>query len=256
MANALPFDSDKEVVAGLRTPTMDEQRRMWNWHWQNWRERAAINDWVLRRGERVLDMLSSLALDRPKILDLGCGNGWFCQELSRFGQVTGIDLSEEAIAHARASYPHITFLAGNALTTALPAGDCDVVVSQEVLAHVEDQAQYLRQASTVLRPGGYLILTTCNKFVTDRLGPGWESWPPEHIERFVDMRGLKQLLLPRFRVLRTTTAIAIGNVGILRLVNSRKLNRALRLLIPERQLETLKERAGLGYSLIVLAQRR
>src|SRR3989442_11595788 len=46
--------------------------------------------------------VASLALERPKILDLGCGNGWFSQELSRFGLVTGVDLSAEAIAMAEA----------------------------------------------------------------------------------------------------------------------------------------------------------
>jgi polysaccharide pyruvyl transferase WcaK-like protein len=115
-----------------------------------------------------------------------------------------------------------------------------VVVSQEVLAHVDDQRKYLQVAANVLRPGGYLIVTTANKFVMDRLGPMWDSWPPEHIENFVDMKGLKQLLAPRFRVLRTTTVIPIGGGGILRLVNSNKLNKALSLLIPDRYLETRK----------------
>jgi 2-polyprenyl-3-methyl-5-hydroxy-6-metoxy-1,4-benzoquinol methylase len=238
------------------TSTIDEQRRFWDWHWQNWVERKAINDWVLKRGGRVLDIVSSLTLDRPKILDLGCGIGWFSQELSKFGQVTGIDLSEDAIAKAKASYPHITFLAGNVLADALPEGHFDVVVSQEVLAHVEDQPKYLQVAANVLRPGGYLILTTANKFVLDRLGASIsDPWPREHIEKFLDMKGLKRLLFPHFRVLRTTTFLPLGNAGILRLINSHKLNTALSLLIPERYLETLKERAGFGYSLLVLAQR-
>lgn len=257
MDKALPFNSDTEIAAGLRTPTVDEQRRLWDWHWQNWQERRAISDWVLQRGERVLAFFSSLALDHPEILDLGCGHGWFSQELSRFGQVTGVDLSEQAIATAKTLYPHITFLAGNVLSCALPAARFDVVVSQEVLAHVDDQAKYLQVAATALRPGGYLILTTANKFVMDRRGPTWDSWPPEHIEKFVDMKGLKRLLLPHFRVLRATTAITtVGSAGILRVINSFKLNKVLSLLIPERYLETLKERAGFGYSLIILAQKK
>lgn len=256
MANSVDFSSKRDITPDSQTPTIDEQRRFWDWHWENWRERGAISDWVLQRGERVLRMVFSLALDHPKILDLGCGNGWFSQELSRFGHVTGIDLSEEAIAKAKASYPHITFLAGNVLANALPAEHFDIVVSQEVLAHVEDQATYLHVAARVLRPGGYLILTTTNKFVLDRLGDSmWDPWPREHIERFLDMKGLKRLLVPHFRVLRATTVRPLGSAGILRLINSSKLNKALSLLIPERYLEILKERAGFGYSLLALAQR-
>src|SRR2546423_9880243 len=243
-------------LANPNTPTIEVQRGCWDWHWQNWRERKTINEWVLKRGERVLRILESFALVRPTILDLGCGMGWFSQELSRFGSVTGIDLSEEAIAKAKASYPHVTFMAGNALTHSLPAGKFDVVVSQEVLAHVDDQAKFMQVAAAALRPGGYLIVTTANRFVTDRLEEGWDPWPRGHIETFVDRKGLKRLLSPHFRVLRMSSMIFVGQKGILRLVNSAKLNAVLRLLIPKRYLEDWKGRAGLGYCLIALAQKR
>lgn len=205
-------------------------------------------------GERVLSLFSSLGLNHPRILDLGCGNGWFSQELSKFGAVTGIDLSEDAIAKAQASYPHITFLAGNVLTASLPSGSFDVVVSKEVFAHVDDQVRFLDVAANALRPGGYLILTTANKFVLDRLGTSAWAWPREHVERFVDLKGLRRLLSTRFRVLRAMTALPMGNAGMLRFINSGKVNKALNLLIPERVLTGLKERAGLGYCLIALGQ--
>ena len=238
-----------------RLPTIGEQGRFWDWHWQHWRERNAISDWALKGGERVVSVLRSLELDRPKILDMGCGIGWFSQEFSRFGEVTGIDLSDHAIAQAKASYPHITFRVGNAITDPLPAGQFDVVISQEVFAHVEDQAKYLQAAANALRPGGYLIVTTANKFVLDRLGNSmWEPWPREHIETYHDMKSFKRLLSRYFRVLRTTTVLPMGSAGILHFVNSRKVNKALSLLIPERWLTTLKERAGLGYCMIALGQ--
>lgn len=243
-------------IADSRLPTIEEQRGCWDWHWQNWQGRRAINEWVRKRGERVLQILSSLGLSRPAVLDLGCGMGWFSDELSRFGPVTGIDLSEEAIAQAKANYPHVTFMAGNALTHPLPVGQFDVVVSQEVLAHVDDQARFVRVAAAALRPGGYLIVTTANRFVTGRLGKGWDDWPREHIERFVDRRGLKRLLSLHFRVLRTTSMIFLGDKGILRWANAPKLNRALSFLLTERGLEALKERAGFGYFLIALAQKK
>jgi len=256
VARPIDVGSQPGIAAASRTPTIEEQRGCWEWHWQNWRERKAINEWVLKRGERVLQILDSLALVHPTILDLGCGMGWFCNELSRFGSVTGIDISEEAIAKAKATYPRITFVAGNALTHPLPAARFDVVVSQEVLAHVDDQAKFVEVAATALRPGGYFIVTTANKFVTDRLATGWDPWPAQHLERFVDRRGLRRLLSWHFRVLRTTSMIFVGDSGILRLVNSHKLTRALGLLMLSGYLEAWKERAGLGYSLIALAQKK
>ena len=256
MTNSLELRTDREAAREPRLPTIGEQGRFWDWHWQHWRERNAISDWALKGGERVVSILRSLELDRPKILDMGCGIGWFSQEFSQYGEVTGIDLSEHAIAQAKASYPHISFRVANALADPLPAGQFDVVISQEVFAHVEDQAKYLQAAANTLRPGGYLIVTTANRFVLDRLGDSMWKWPREHIETYHDMKSFKRLLSRSFRVLRTTTILPMGSVGILYFVNSRKVNKRLSLLIPERWLTALKERAGLGYCMIALAQRK
>jgi len=240
-----------------RTPGIDAQRKFWDWHWQNWQERKTLNEWTARRAEVMLDIIRSLRLEQPKFLDLGCGRGWFTARLAELGEATGVDLSPDAIAAARSEYPGIAFLSGNLYEAPLPVEHFDFVVSQEVIAHVEDQNRYVARAANALRPGGYFIVSTGNKFVMDRLGDvGWNVHPPDHIERELGMKGLKKLLRPRFNVLRSRTIIPLGHAGVLRMVNSVKLNAALGLLIPPRQLEALKEKAGLGYQMIVLAQRR
>jgi 2-polyprenyl-3-methyl-5-hydroxy-6-metoxy-1,4-benzoquinol methylase len=136
----------------------------------------------------------------------------------------------------------------------LPEGQFDVVVSQEVIAHVPDQTGYLERAARVLKPGGYLIVTTPNRFVHFR--NHWAPIPPGHIEQWLSRGALKRLLRPYFQVLRSTTVVPIGHGGILRLVNSPKLNWALGLLFPPERIEAFKERAGFGWTQIVLAQKR
>lgn len=241
----------------LGLSTIDNQKRFWDWHWQHWRERNVLSDWAVQRGEAVVALMRSLPLLRPRILDLGCGMGWFTEKFAELGPTTGIDLSTEAIAIAQARCPHVTFLAGSVYDSPLPAEHFAIVVSQEVLARVDDQPRYLEQAADMLQPGGYLVLTTLNKFVTDRLGDlRFAPLPPDLTEQFVDRRGLERLLRPRFDVLRMTTLTPLGNGGILRLVNSHALNTTLGWVIPPRYLERAKEWAGLGYSLIALAQKR
>src|ERR1051326_5010364 len=39
----------------------------------------------LRRGDKILAYLRSLRIERPTILDMGCGMGWFADKLSQFG---------------------------------------------------------------------------------------------------------------------------------------------------------------------------
>lgn len=237
-------------------PSVAAQRTFWNEHWQHWQARHALNAWAHRRNDAILECLRSLRLGPARILDLGCGPGWFTDTLAQFGDVTGVDLSEEAIAMARARAPHVRFLAADLYRADLPLGHFDVVVSQEVLGHVEDHGAYVDRAADLLRPGGHLLLATPNRFVLDRLGDGgWASYPSEHIDDHLDRRGLRRLLERRFRVLRLSTIVPIGQGGILRVTNSAKLNRALGWLISEQRMVSLKEAAGLGYQLVALAQK-
>ncbi len=241
----------------LRLPTISAQRRFWDSHWQLWQERKVINAWALRRFAVIRELVVSLPFTRPTILDLGCGPGFYTEQLGQLGEVTGIDLSEHAIAAARARVPHVRFLAGDVYELPLTARHFDIVVSQEVISHVQDQAGYVERAAYALKPGGYLILSTDNKFVMDRLGSlPWPKFPPEHIETFLDRRGLQALLAPTFDIVRMTTVIPVGNGGILRLVNSTKLNLALSRVLSLHRLEAFKERAGLGLSIIALARKR
>lgn len=251
-----PNDGRQAVLEpGLRT--IDNQKRFWDWHWQHWREHNVLSDWAVRRGDVIVALLRSLPLVRPRILDLGCGMGWCTEKFAELGPTTGIDLSTEAIAVARARCSRATFIAGSAYDTTLPAAHFDVVVSQEVLPRVEDQPRYLERAADVLRPGGYLVLTAANKFVMDRLGDsGFAALPSELIEQYRDRRGLKHLLRPRFDILRMTTLMPLGNGGILRLVNSSTVNRVLGVVIAPRYLERFKEWAGFGYTILALARRR
>jgi len=235
-------------------PGVAEQRQFWEAWNPNMRDPEHLNEWCIRRAEAILLLLRSLGLDRPRILDLGCGTGWLSAMLANLGSTTGVDLAEGVIATAKARYPNVTFLAGDILQMSLPANHFDIVVSQEVIAHVSDQDAYLDRAFRALKTGGYFLVTTPNKFIIERVD--FPPQPPAHIERWLTMRQLKRLLRPRFHVLRSMTILPMGHRGILRLVNSCKINAALGLVVSWPRLEAFKERLGLGYTLIVLAQKR
>ena len=238
-------------------PSIWEQRRFWDWHWEHWQERRTINDWKDKRHDTMLTMLSELRLDHSKLLDLGCGPGRYTEKLTRFGQVTGIDLSEQAINVARSRYPGITFVAGSLYELPLPREYFDVVVSQEVIDHVEDQVAFLERAAGALKPGGYLVLSCANRFVMDRLGEGeFPPQPPAHITRCRSAREWKRLLGRRFQVLRIRSILpVVGKRGLLRFANAGKVNAVVGALVGPERLTALKEWAGLGYTLIVLARR-
>jgi 2-polyprenyl-3-methyl-5-hydroxy-6-metoxy-1,4-benzoquinol methylase len=240
-----------------QAPPINRQREFWDSHWEQWEERKVLNAWTERRSREILGIIYGLSIKSPRFLDFGCGKGWFTELLASLGEAHGIDLSPEAIAYAKSRRPDITYLAGNAYEVPLPTDYFDVVVSQEVISHVEDQPAYVDRAADTLKKGGYFIVTTGNKFVIDRLGDaGWHKYGPEHIENELTHRQLKNLLSARFRVLKTSSIIPHGQRGVLRLINSHKINAAIARIISQERLDNWKERAGLGWQLVFLAQKR
>jgi len=240
-----------------QVPSIDDQRQFWNRHWQQWQERKVLNGWTERRALEILKLIHGLSLSQPRMLDFGCGLGWFTERLADLGEAHGIDLSPEGIAVAQSRHPEIKYLAGSVYEAPLPKNYFDVVISQEVIAHVEDQPKYVARAAEVLKTGGYFIVTTGNKFVMDRLGEvGWHAYPPEHIERELSRGQLRKLLAPYFRPLKAFTILPHGSRGILRIVNSYRLNSLAGKVISEKKIDEWKERAGFGWQMVFLAQKK
>jgi SAM-dependent methyltransferase len=124
-----------------------------------------------------------------RILDVGCGAGGMLEPLSRYGSVTGVDMSAELVefCHQR-GFPDV--VAGSAYE--LPAGDgsVDLVTLFDTIEHVPDDARALREVRRVLAPGGLVFISTpAYQFLyanNDRVA---------HHERRYTGRGLRRKLI-------------------------------------------------------------
>jgi ubiquinone/menaquinone biosynthesis C-methylase UbiE len=110
-----------------------------------------------------------------RVLDLACGEGYGAALLARrASHVTGVDVSQQAIDHAKRAYPslaNVEFKAGSC--TAIPAPDAsiDVAVSFETLEHIAEQERFMAELARVLKPGGLLLISCPNKAeYTDKRG--------------------------------------------------------------------------------------
>ncbi|AMQ57487.1 class I SAM-dependent methyltransferase [Algoriphagus sanaruensis] len=102
------------------------------------------------------------------VLDIASGEGYGSFLLAKeASQVIGVDLAQEAIDHARASYPkeNLQFIQGSILEIPSPDHSFDVVVSFETLEHVSDHEQTFAEIKRVLKPDGILIISTPEKSV-------------------------------------------------------------------------------------------
>jgi SAM-dependent methyltransferase len=186
------------------------------------------------------------------ILEVGCGNGWLCPSLKAFGRVTATDLSERAVEEAAARVPDVKFVGGDFMALDLGAKRFDVIVTLEVLSCVEDQAAFLAKLASLLRNFGILILATPNRTVLERHNRVRPA-SPDQLRHHVDREELVSLLTPHFKILDMRTVCPTANKGLYRFVLGRRPKKILRKLFG-RSIERIMARAGMGWSLMALAQ--
>jgi SAM-dependent methyltransferase len=100
-----------------------------------------------------------------RVLDVASGEGYGARILAAAGaaSVTGADVDEQAVEHARSRYPEAEFVTGDIAKLPLEDGAFDLVVSFETIEHVPKPEEALRELRRVLAPDGRLVISTPNK---------------------------------------------------------------------------------------------
>ena len=119
------------------------------------------------RSAKVLAFLEqSGVIPRGRILDAGCGGGGMPLSLAEeTSQVVGIDLVDRfrdagtRLARER-SLPNLDFVQADATSLPFSPASFDAVLSHAVIEHVADADRYLAQCRRVLKPGGWMYLST------------------------------------------------------------------------------------------------
>lgn len=131
-------------------------------------DKAALRgepSYVWRAGqERRLQMIVNAAENRisGRILENGCGVGMYVEHLKPFGgEIFGLEYDYERTAEAGQNSPRILNAAGENLP--FPSNSFDLILSHEVIEHVQDDAMAIREMIRTLRPGGRLTLFCPNR---------------------------------------------------------------------------------------------
>jgi SAM-dependent methyltransferase len=126
-----------------------------------------------------------------RVVDLGCGFGWFCRWARQQGAaaVLGIDVSEKMLARARATTTDaaITYLSADMGGVELPQAAFDLAYSSLALHYVEDLGGLLAKVHRALAPGGRLVFSVEHPVFTAPSQPGCsvgvngrKTWPVDN----------------------------------------------------------------------------
>lgn len=123
-----------------------------------------------------------------RVVDLGCGFGWFCRWAREHGaaQVLGVDVSERMLARARSMTADaaITYRRADMEQLALPEASFELAYSSLALHYIVDLPGLLATVQRGLVPGGQFVFSVEHPIFSASVDPGWrldakgrKSWP-------------------------------------------------------------------------------
>lgn len=120
-----------------------------------------------------------------RVVEIGCGSGDFLASLRGRGvdDVIGIEINPTAVAAAQALGRPVYEMDLHALAVDR-TGDFDVVCAFQLLEHLPDPAAFLTSCTTLLRPGGRLLIGVPNPEGFLRYRYEVLDHPPHHITRW------------------------------------------------------------------------
>lgn len=155
-------------------------------------------------------------MNAPVLIDYGCGDMPYRPLIEPHVQrYIGLDLPANPLADA-----HLTPDGAGSTEDA----SADIVVSTQVLEHVDDPAKYLAECRRMLRPGGLLVLSTHGHWVYHPHPVDWWRWTGSGLRKTIEQAGFEMIELHGLMGL-AATGMQLLQDGVVR-----KLPRRLRTL--------------------------
>ncbi len=166
--------------------------------------------------DAVVKVLSEAKLTDQRLFELGCGNGYHADQLSKLGySITAIDNSESGIKTAQAAFPDCEFAVASAYDDLQQEfGEFGCVISLEVVEHLFTPRTYAKRIFDMLSDDGLAIISTpyhgywknlaialSNKFDA-HVDPLWDGghikfWSQPTLTRLLEEAGFKDITFIR-----------------------------------------------------------
>jgi 2-polyprenyl-3-methyl-5-hydroxy-6-metoxy-1,4-benzoquinol methylase len=137
-----------------------------------------------------------------RVLDYGCGSGYGSRMLSNIAEkVTAVDISEETINFAKSYYTANNLVFKN--ISELSDEKYDIITSFQVIEHVPDEKEYIKNLKSLLMPDGYLLISTPDKSnrIFNYIQKPWNIF---HLKEYsgIDLNDLLRKFFPSVEILK------------------------------------------------------
>lgn len=155
-----------------------------------------LTNWI--RNKIIFDNISP-KIKRPKVLDVGCGSGYFLTNLPPHFQKHGIDINPTAAKLYKRN--KISFINADFLNISLKTDNYDLITSFHVIEHISDPQLFIDKIYNYLKPGGTAIISFPN---SQSLGStiGRQNWfhldSPRHL--FIPNKNSIRILISKYKI--------------------------------------------------------
>ena len=202
-----------------------------------------------RRFQETLGLLTSVLSGTGaglRFLDLGCGEGHITNAIHRRftdAEAFGFDYSLAAIQTARRLYGCIKFAVADAYSIPYPPVTMDATVMNNLWEHVPDPMRLLAQVHRILKPGGYVVLSTPSRYRFENMVRAFYGKPVSfmsrhHVTEYTVGQVIEQLRFGGFEIVKVQShSIEMAGASRKWRIAKAALNRWLRLTGSHHNLE-------------------
>ncbi|WP_017652649.1 class I SAM-dependent methyltransferase [Fortiea contorta] len=160
--------------------------------------------------------------NESRILEIGCGIGGSAAYIDQCKEYIGTDLSDAAISQAYLQYgnkQNFQFMTMDAMNLKFEDNRFDVVIAKEVIEHLPNPVNCVKEAFRVLKTGGIFIVTSPNRdslhLRVNRM-LGYENFKCsfDHIKEFTFEEASEMLIQEGFKIKKTKGAFLMPYWGI------------------------------------------
>jgi 2-polyprenyl-3-methyl-5-hydroxy-6-metoxy-1,4-benzoquinol methylase len=159
------------------------------------------------RVEAVVRAVSAVSGPIDRIVDIACGGGAYRTAVARVlgraqARVVPVDRQVACVGGYRLNHPDATPALADVTQLPFRAGAFDLALCLDIVEHLDDDVAFVRDVARLVRPGGWVLLSTQNSRSLEHLiglttaalrGRRWTGWDPTHL-RFYDRSSLTTLV--------------------------------------------------------------